>query len=251
MNLDMHCHIDLYKNHYGVIEQIKKKGLYVLSVTTTPKAYLGTKKLVGDYNKIKTALGFHPELAHLRYDEVDIFDLLLPQVKYVGEIGLDGSAAYKQYANVQLDLFKHIIRKVHSHGGRVMSIHSRLSAQYVINELRNIDGLPVFHWFTGTKDELRDAINLGAWFSVGPAMLKSRSGREILALIPKDRLLTETDGPFGKFNGEILFPWDVDKAIELIANCWEWEIKDTKLKIMDNFKELVRLNNSSGNQMIE
>lgn len=45
--------------------------------------------------KNKTALGLHPELAHLRHEELAIFDILLPQVKYVGEIGLDGGQDYK------------------------------------------------------------------------------------------------------------------------------------------------------------
>lgn len=84
-----------------------------------------------------------------------------------------------------------------------MSIHSRGSADKVVDELKGIDGVPIFHWFTGTKTELDKAIDIGAWFSVGPAMLNSKKGKEIIGLIPKDRLLTETDAPFAKFSGKI------------------------------------------------
>ena len=41
-----------------------------------------------------------------------------------------------------------------------------------------------------------------------------------MGLIPKDRLLTETDAPFCKIQRKNLFPWDVDKAIRGISEIW-------------------------------
>ena len=32
-------------------------------------------------------------------------------------------------------------------------------------------GVPVLHWFSGTKAELQRAVAMGCWFSVGPAMV--------------------------------------------------------------------------------
>ncbi|OQP25982.1 hydrolase TatD [Morganella morganii] len=235
----MHCHLDLYKDPKDIIFQCDKKGLYVLSVTTTPKAYIGSNRLVSSCKRIKTALGFHPELAHLRYEELDIFDILIPQVKYVGEIGLDSGKEYKKYSEIQLKVFRHILKKVHSQGGKIMSIHSRNSADKVVNELKKIDGIPIFHWFTGTKTELKNAIDIGAWFSVGPAMLNSKKGKEIIELIPKDRLLTETDAPFSKFNGKNLFPWDVDKAIIGISTIWRCDPKNVENKLEENFRKIL------------
>ena len=54
----------------------------------------------------------------------------------------------------------------------------------------------IFHWFTGTAAERRRAIEAGAWFSINPRMLKTKSGRETIKAIPADRLLLETDAPF-------------------------------------------------------
>lgn len=53
----------------------------------------------------------------------------------------------------------------------------------------------IFHWFSGTSDELARARDLGCFFSVGPRMLASRRGREYARQIPLDRLLLETDMP--------------------------------------------------------
>ncbi|MGQ7950679.1 Qat anti-phage system TatD family nuclease QatD [Providencia huashanensis] len=239
MKFDMHCHLDLYKYPKEVIYQCDKKGLYVLSVTTTPKAFIGSNRLVSGCKRIKTALGLHPELAHLRYEELGIFDILLPQAKYVGEIGLDGGPDYKKYSEIQLKVFRHILKKVHNQGGRIMSIHSRKSADKVVDELKGIDGIPIFHWFTGTKVELALAIDIGAWFSVGPAMLNSKKGKEIIGLIPKDRLLTETDAPLAKFYGKNLFPWDVDKAITGISTIWGSDFQTVENKLEENFRRIL------------
>lgn len=237
----MHCHLDLYKEPKDIVYECDKKGLYVLSVTTTPQAYIGSNRLVSGCKRIKTALGLHPELAHLRYEELGIFDVLLPQVKYVGEIGLDGGVEYKKYAEIQLKVLRHILKKVHHNGGRIMSIHSRGSAGEIVNELKGIDGVPIFHWFTGTKEELKQAIDIGAWFSVGPAMMSSKKGRDTIKLIPKDRILTETDGPFSKLYGKNLFPWDIDKAILGISKIWGCNSDFVENKIEENFRKIISI----------
>lgn len=42
MSIDMHCHLDLYPRPDLVAEESKRRGTYILSVTTTPKAWHGT-----------------------------------------------------------------------------------------------------------------------------------------------------------------------------------------------------------------
>ncbi|MEE0705682.1 MAG: TatD family hydrolase, partial [Adlercreutzia sp.] len=53
----------------------------------------------------------------------------------------------------------------------------------------------IFHWFSGSSDDLQRALHAGCFFSVGPRMLASRRGREYARQIPLDRLLLETDMP--------------------------------------------------------
>ncbi len=209
MSVDMHCHLDLYPDPFKIAKECSERGIYVLSVTTTPSAWSGTNELTVGCDRIKTALGIHPQLAHQRSHELGIFDTLLPQVKYVGEIGLDGSRGFKEHWNIQLKVFRHVLREVANAGGRIMSIHSRASASAVLDELIDMPGVPILHWFTGTKRELKRAIDMGCWFSVGPAMLNTKKGLEHTSNIPKDRILTESDGPFAKVGGKVLMPWDV------------------------------------------
>lgn len=234
----MHCHLDLYPEPFKVAEECKRRGTYVLSVTTTPKAWEGTCRLSKDSQRIRTALGLHPQIAHQRYQELELFDALLPEAKYVGEIGLDGGSGFKNHWDVQLKAFRHILNAVNHAGGRIMSIHSRASATSVLDELKGIDGTPVLHWFTGTKNQLNRAIDMGCWFSVGPAMLNTKKGVELVSIIPRDRILTETDGPFAKHGGNVLMPWEIDIAVNILSEIWNQSIEQTHADLRDNFRSV-------------
>lgn len=238
MSIDMHCHLDLYPDPFQVAEECKSRGLYVLSVTTTPKAWDGTRKLAEDRSRIRTALGLHPQLAHQRVNELELFDALLPNAKYIGEIGLDHGRGFADHWDVQLKVFRHILKSVDRSGGRIMSVHTRFSAAAVLDELESALGIPILHWFTGNKSELKKAIQLGCLFSVSPAMLNSKRGKELVRLIPRNKILTETDGPFAKVNDQPLMPWDVELAFPMLAAMWGVSIDDAKHQVLLNFKSL-------------
>ena len=51
--------------------------------------------LVANVRRIRVALGLHPQLAHERRTEIDLFDSLLQNSRYVGEIGLDGGPEHQ------------------------------------------------------------------------------------------------------------------------------------------------------------
>ena len=55
---------------------------------------------------------------------------------------------------------------------------------------------PILHWFTGNTAELQEAVEKGFYFSVNGAMMASKRAVRLLDLIPKERVLIETDSPF-------------------------------------------------------
>lgn len=237
----MHCHLDLYPDPFTVAAECKARGTYVLSVTTTPKAWDGTCQLAEGSQRIRTALGLHPQLAHQRSHELELFDALLPRAKYVGEIGLDGGKGFKDHWEVQLKVFRHILNSVSRAGGRIMTIHSLASTAAVLDELSRIEGIPILHWFTGTKTQLKRAIDLGCWFSVGPAMLNTKKGSELTLMMPKDRVLTETDGPFAKSNGQLLRPWDSGIAVNQLASLWGLSVSEATIVLKNNLRSLLMI----------
>lgn len=220
--IDFHCHLDLYPDPVAISKECEKRGLYVLSVTTTPSAWQRTSALVPQAKRIRTALGLHPQLAHERINELPLFDELLPLTKYVGEIGLDGSPEFRSFWKSQQQVFAHILSRCAASGGRVMSIHSRRATGEVLDALAAAPGAgqPILHWFSGTVRDLQRAVASGCWFSVGPVMLAGERGRSLVARIPRDRILTESDGPFAQVNGENLKPWAVKDAVRALAEVW-------------------------------
>lgn len=218
--IDFHCHVDLYPNPHEIARECRERNLRVLSVTTTPSAWEGTSALGG--GMIVTALGLHPQLAHERKGELPLFDRILPDSAYVGEVGLDGAPEFTSHWKDQLAVFRHVLNACNEAGGRIMSIHSRRASTPVLDllELYPGSGTPILHWFTGTVRELDRAISLGCWFSVGPAMLRSKRGKDLVMRMPRERVLTESDGPFAQLKGRSIFPWEVDVAVDALAECW-------------------------------
>lgn len=242
--IDFHCHLDLYPDPEREIRDVGVARVYVLSVTTTPRAWVRTAQLAKGYKRIRTALGLHPQLAHERHNELGLFEELLPRSRYVGEIGLDGGPGYGQHSAVQTKVFDAVLRLADNGGGRIMSIHSRRAVDEILDRLAANPnaGTPILHWFSGTAAQLRRATDIGCWFSVGPAMLRGEKGRSLAKAMPRDRILTETDGPFASSPNGPLRPVDAWQAIKQLAAIWGMSLAEAQSLLLENLRSL----NASG-----
>ncbi len=239
--IDFHCHLDLYPDPLGVARDCATRELYILSVTTTPSAWSGTCSIAGGMPRIRTALGLHPQLAHERKSELPLFKRLLPETRYVGEVGLDGAPEFKKHWSDQTMVFGSVLDACQAAGGRILSIHSRRATSAVLDFLaeKRGAGTPVLHWFTGSPTQLARAIDLGCWFSVGPAMLASEKGRVLVSRMPRDRVLTEFDGPFANVDNRSALPWDVERAVTGLAGLWNEPEHQIEQMLLGNLKKLV------------
>lgn len=234
--IDFHCHLDLYPDPRQIADRCQQQRVGLLSVTTTPSAWPGTSRLASSHSVIRTALGLHPQLAGERKGEIALFDKYLPETRFVGEVGLDGSPEYESFWSDQVDVFEHVLRRCEQAGGKLLSIHSRRAATPVLEALdrhSRID-VPILHWFSGTKKELERAIGRDCWFSVGPAMLAGAKGRSLVAAMPREKVLLETDGPFAQQRGASLFPWNIDVACADLAGVWGSTIGEAESVIRAN-----------------
>lgn len=240
--IDFHCHLDLFPNPSGIVKTCLDKRLFILAVTTTPSAWTKSNELGMGSERIKTALGLHPQLAYERENELPLFDKLIRNVKYIGEIGLDGSPELKETWDSQLRVFNHILNSCQNEGGRIMSIHSRRAVSPVLDCLERYSkaGVPVLHWYSGSIKDLKRAADLGCWFSVNPSMFKSKNGLNIILNIPPGRLITETDSPFTGENGNLYMPWDVQIAISFLSKIWEISFSEVEKSIWNNCNMLLR-----------
>jgi len=241
--MDMHCHVDLYPDHDVILKDIMTTRSYVLSVTTVPSAFEGTSNLTHGIKNCRTALGLHPQLAHQRKNELTLFDKLIGETRYIGEVGLDGSKGFKEHFDDQLFVFNHILKKCESFKDKVLTIHSLNAVDEVLSCLNKHQdaGIPILHWFLATKKQIKVAVELGCYFSIGPAMLTSARGKKVVSWLPKDRILLETDGPFAKVNGNILYPSNVGSVVSHLSNSWNTSRMEIMEILSNNLRNVVSI----------
>ncbi len=199
--VDYHVHLDLFQDHENMLGQCVHNKLEIFTMTTTPLAWERNKALAKRRRGIRVGLGLHPQLVAQRAAEIELFENLVPTTNYIGEVGLDAGPRFYKSLDLQREVFLQILKAAHRSGPKIFSIHSIRSAGKVLDcieaEIRDPSAFGiVLHWFTGSKSEAQRAVEMGCFFSINPMMLRSETARKTLQSLPKDRLLTETDGPF-------------------------------------------------------
>lgn len=219
--VDFHCHLDLYPDHEAAIARAEAAQVYTLTVTTTPKAWSRNNALTKDTRFVRAALGLHPQLVAERASELPLWEKHLPEARYVGEVGLDAEPRFYKSFEAQKRVFRTILERCAEAGGKVLTVHSVRSASTVLDmieaHLPRARGTVVLHWFTGSRSDARRAASLGCFFSVNAQMLRTDKGKALVADLPLDRLLTETDGPFTRAGDRPAEPDDVGAAVGAIA----------------------------------
>jgi TatD DNase family protein len=239
MLLDAHCHVDHYDNPQEVLEQSAKRGIFLIAVTNLPSHFEQGLPHVNSYGNVQIALGLHPLMADRHSGELPGFEKNLPKTNYVGEVGLDSSRDGRKTFSIQRNSFQAVLRR----GGRnkVFSLHARMAEEQVLKMLLDADvSQGIFHWFSGPPKILDKIIEAGYYFSINPRMCLTTKGQSIIARIPLDRLLTETDGPFAGENTKPYYPWDVEKVIQYLAQIHSKLPKAIREQIWHNFRRLTR-----------
>ena len=119
-----------------------------------------------------------------------------PRVVGVGETGLD---FYRDYATLaeQESAFDRQI-EIARRKELTLIIHVREAEERVLEIVAAAGGVHgVWHCFSGTAEHARRALDLGLYLGIGgPVTFKRSDRRELLARIPRDRVVLETDCPF-------------------------------------------------------
>ncbi|NOV23411.1 hydrolase TatD [Cupriavidus necator] len=240
--MDLHCHLDLYPDALKLLPEVAKRNQFTLVVTTSPRAWVATSRVFAGHENVKVALGLHPEIAERKANERDLLLSSVAQAPFIGEVGLDGSPRFRSSLPLQHEILEAVIAECERQGGRIISLHSRGAATEVLNVLERHPsvGKPILHWFSGTSRELQRAIELGCWFSVGPAMLSGAKGRELLSKMPAERVLPETDGPFATVNKAPLMPWQAEDIVPVLTHVWREPTDVVNAKLASNLARLLR-----------
>jgi TatD DNase family protein len=241
--VDFHCHLDLYPDYPALVTECERQGIFTLAVTTTPRAWPRNNELAAQTRHVRAALGLHPQLVAEHADELSIWDAHLKETRYIGEVGLDAGPRYYRSFGEQKRIFEHILRACAGAGDKILTIHSVRAATPVLDMIEAClppsRGKPVLHWFTGTKVEARRAADLGCYFSINSRMLENERGQAIVASLPLDRLLTETDGPFVDIGARHVRPSDVVTTVKGLARLRGTDDDSMAATISQNLRALV------------
>jgi TatD DNase family protein len=240
--VDMHCHMT---QAAAAVDGSPA----ILSVTFTPDEY-EARPTEDPESRTIWAVGLHP----WEYDseqQLDAFSRHLPDALAVGEIGLDGTDRARSPMDVQREGLHRILANPETKR-RIGSIHGWMAYQEVVDVLR-AEPTPgiVYHWFLGTGDTVDQAIALDLFFSVNDAMLALPEGRNIIARLPRNRVLTETDGPYIQAGtglamnpddpitgGPALRPGELGNTEQQLAEIWGESKSAVRVQIWHNLAEL-------------
>lgn len=235
---DTHCHIDAYDNPVAVLDGAHAAGVHVIAVTEDPGKYRLLRTRLGRREGVDIALGFHP----LRAGGASPHDLarflrLLPQARWIGEIGLDFSRAGVATRKQQLRVFEAILADPQL-PTRPVTVHSRGAERETIARLAQAHVPAILHWYTGPLSAVDDALAAGLWFSINPAMVLSKKAVPLLQRLPPQRVLLETDGPFARARSRSAVPSDVLGTLDHLAQLWGMSTSEARKAIVQNEQRL-------------
>ena len=72
-----------------------------------------------------------------------------------------------------------------------------------------------------------------------PKGLKLARGKKVISWLPQDKVLLETDGPFAKVEGKILFPSDVNVVVDYLGSLWDLELQSTLVQLRQNLVAII------------
>lgn len=237
--IDSHCHLSVYDDPTGVLADAHAAEVSIVAVTEDPEQYRRLKLRVGARSGVEVALGLHPlHAARIGPNDLARFFRFLPDAKWIGEVGLDYSHAGIGSKKQQLKVFDTVLTQAQP-GRHPMTVHSRGAAADVITRLADAQLPAVLHWYTGPLTLIDNALAAGLYFSINPAMVRSRRITQLLNAIPSERVLLETDGPFAKTAGRPSRPTDLPDVVRILARAWEMQPEKAAQTIRHNYSVLL------------
>lgn len=238
--VDAHCHIDLFERPAEIVAEAERHKVYTIAVTNAPFVFRHTAELVAGCRYVRAAAGMHPELVATHGKQVEMLRPLIKETRYVGEIGLDYTTTDEKARCAQREVLSRILGWCAEDENKILTLHSRRAAADVISAIGDSFACrAILHWFTGSPKEVERAAACGFYFSVNSAMIQSEKGKSLIARMPIERVLTESDGPFVKFSGKVAKLANVGHATEVLSTLWKLSIEETRRTIFENFRSIL------------
>lgn len=207
MLIDSHCHLEyegLVEDQNGVLERARAAGIRgFLNISTRRSEWERVVGTAARYPDVWASVGIHPHEAdqHADLGEAALLEATRhPKVIGIGETGLDYYYD-KSDREVQQALFRTHV-SVSRETGLPLIIHTRDAEDDTFRILEEEMGKGAFpaliHCFTASADFGRKVLDLGLSISISGIVTfkNAKDLQDVVATIPEDRILVETDSPF-------------------------------------------------------
>ncbi|MCK4423715.1 MAG: YchF/TatD family DNA exonuclease, partial [Candidatus Omnitrophica bacterium] len=277
MFIDTHCHLDFKEfdpDREQVIKGFKDNGIdCIINPGSDLEASCRAAALAQKHESIYAGVGIHPHHAgEVNSDTLAELKNLAQannKVVAIGEVGLD---YFRNLAprDIQQDVFRKFIdlafvldlpliihdRDAHDDILKILKEKAaELSQQPVESRRETADLRGVVHCFSGDEILAAEFLKLGFYisFTGNITFKKAEDLRKVVAVVPVERMLLETDAPFltpQKFRGQRNEPRLIKYIAEEIARIKGLSIKDiariTSLNVKNLFSIELGKDNNKG-----
>ncbi len=252
MLVDTHCHLDFPQfdpDRDSVIQRAKDAGVgYFVNIGSTLESSNAACELAAKYAQVYAGVGVHPHDADSFNQETEASLRKLAakcKVAAIGETGLDfyrnlSSEPHQVYAfNSQIKLAKDL--------NLPLVIHSRQAEEKVMQILKvAMPVRAVIHCFSGDESFLKECLDLGFYisFTCNITYKKAQGLRDMVKLMPLDKLMLETDAPYLSpegFRGKRNEPMQIKLLAEAVSVIRGISVEEIADKTTKNAKEFFRL----------
>ncbi|WP_417518035.1 TatD family hydrolase [Minwuia sp.] len=252
MLIDSHCHLD-YLQRDGDLDEVLSRARAagvspMLTISTKLREFDLVRSIAEAHADVFCSVGVHPHEAESEPETTTDQLVALaahPKAVGIGETGLDFFYEHSP-RDVQETVFRAHIAAARETGLPVI-VHTRDAEEETIRILRNEMGKGAFpgliHCFSGTQFLADAVLELGLYISISGIVTfkKADDLREVVATVPIDRILVETDSPYlapvphrGKRNEPAFSAHTARRVADLLG----LEIAELEAATTDNFRRL-------------
>jgi len=252
--IDFHCHLDFKEfdgKRQAIINECFNSGfskIVTVADPYEPGSFERTEETLSCHSNIFCMTGAHPHNAKSYSPEIEKKIITFIETHNAigyGEAGLDFHYNFSE-PDIQRQVFKRQV-SLAKEIKLPLIIHSRMAEQEVLGILEEIrfDMPVIFHCYTGSKEDAGEIIKRGYYISISGIVTfkKSEFLREVVSILPTNRIFTETDSPFlapVPFRGETNSPLRVIQVAEKVAEIKGISVEELNNCIGKNFSDIFK-----------
>jgi TatD DNase family protein len=248
--IDFHTHLDDEKILPFLDEIIKRANDAGVRLIVSPSVNLDSALKIIEISKkfenVLPMIGIHPsEIDNFQNKDLKQLEVLIKKEKIIGigEIGLDYT--YKTDKNKQKEIFENQLHLAEKYKLPVV-LHIRETFNDIFEILKNFKIVPIWHSCTGNLEEVEKFLEYGGFISFSGIITFKNANklREIVKIVPLERIFLETDSPYltpEPYRGKINEPAFVKFIYQKVAEIKNIEFEEIENFIDNNFKKLFKL----------